>query len=153
MIITLHTQTITFTRTLTHTFTHELWTPFYNHAFTWGADVRLCIRHFILWEDGSPSPVVLPIPSASKTQMQQVKDKCQKINDKTVNVKTRFQNECQNCHSSTIVIVVNIQQTRFSIWRKPKFYSNFSLSKSTQFSCLWPLGTFSIWYWEIYVTI
>ena len=29
--------------------------------------------------------------------MQQVKDKCQKINDKTVNVKTRFQNECQNC--------------------------------------------------------
>ena len=29
--------------------------------------------------------------------MQQVIDKCQKINDKTDKVKTRFQYECQNC--------------------------------------------------------
>ena len=29
--------------------------------------------------------------------MQQVIDKCQKINDKTAKVKTRFQHECQNC--------------------------------------------------------
>lgn len=62
-----------------------------------GADVRLCIRHFILWEDGSPSPVELSIPSASTIQMQQVKSKCQRSDEQTVQVKTRLQNECQGC--------------------------------------------------------
>ena len=84
MIILLRTHSLE--RSLTHTM----------HSCA-GADVRLSIRHFIQWEDGSPSPVVLPTPSASKTDMQQVIDKCQKINDKTAKVKTRFQYECQNC--------------------------------------------------------
>lgn len=64
---------------------------------TAGADVRLCIRHFITWDDGSPSPVEMSTPSASNVQMNQVKIKCQESNSQQVKVKTRCHDECQNC--------------------------------------------------------